>query len=87
MREMSERNRVNRIVRPRGDDHWARIHPEWVKRGERNGMAKVNNQQVIEIRRRHDAGEPKASLAAEFGITRRAVSYIVNRVTFKDVSP
>lgn len=37
-------------------------------RGERSGSAKLKESQVIEIRRRLSAGEPKKAVAAEFGI-------------------
>lgn len=41
--------------------------------GERNGIARLTNVQVREIRSRRDAGERACDLAQEFGVERSAV--------------
>lgn len=48
--------------------------------------AKLTAEQVVEIRRRYDAGESlQVQLALEFGVSQRAISLIVRRETYKDV--
>ncbi len=54
--------------------------------GERHGCAKLTEKQIKEIRREHVKGlnqtRPgnKKELATKYGVTRRQISYIVNRV-------
>lgn len=47
--------------------------------GSANGFAKLNESQVLEIRRRVAAGERIPTLAAEYGITRNNIYYIRDR--------
>lgn len=54
-------------------------------RGEANWIAKLNTERVIEIRRRSAAGEQKASLAREFGVTASCVGSICKRKTWAHV--
>lgn len=52
--------------------------------GERNHNAVLTAQQVIDIRRIHGEGETAIKdIAAQFGITRGAVSQIVRKVAWK----
>lgn len=53
------------------DDMWAkgRGNPGRHPFGDEHPRAKVTDDQVVEIRRRRWAGESRATLAAEFGIT------------------
>jgi hypothetical protein len=44
--------------------------------GAANHKAKLDDDKVREIRRRHAAGEPKRGLAAEFGVSRANISQI-----------
>lgn len=46
--------------------------------GEGNGKAKLDEARVLEIRERAAASESTADLAAEFGVARRTVQYIVS---------
>ncbi len=48
------------------------------KASKQNGMAKLTWTDVNEIRRRHADGERVMDLAAEFNVTRRTISMIVN---------
>lgn len=48
-------------------------------RGESNGHSRLTSPQVLEIRRRHEAGRSTVVLAREFGIGVTTVGYIVNR--------
>ncbi len=54
-------------------------------RGERNGMARLRNADVVEIRRRHGNGETKKAIAADYGITTARVLLIVARRIFRHV--
>lgn len=51
--------------------------------GEKNSHAKLLDEQVLAIRQRFDDGELIVTLAAEFGLTRSAISAIVNGRTWK----
>jgi DNA-binding NarL/FixJ family response regulator len=52
--------------------------------GERiTATAKLTDDKVIEIRRLHADGTTKRDLARQFGVTRRSVSDIVRRKTWK----
>lgn len=56
--------------------------------GERNGRAKLNEESVREIRRLYAAGGTSIpKLAAKFGVGKSAVGYVVQGVTWPDVSP
>lgn len=45
-------------------------------KGEAHGSAKLNNEKVLEIRRRLNAGERDERLGLEFGVGRTAIRYI-----------
>jgi len=47
--------------------------------GERHGRAKLTDEIVKEVRRRHLAGESERILSREFGISRSWLGYIVRR--------
>ncbi len=66
---------------PRGDEHWTHTQPETVLRGEGHGNAKLNEEQVREIRRRYRKGRRGrgyAALGREFGVDQSTVASIVN---------
>lgn len=52
-------------------------------KGEQNGRARLTVAQVYAIRRRGDAGEDPGVLAAEYGVTKRAVVYIIERTNWR----
>ena len=54
-----------------------------ISEGERSHFARLRRKQVIEIRRRAEAGETNSALAREFGVTRRTVDRVVNGQTWK----
>lgn len=56
-----------------------------VRKGERHGMAKLTEAQVIEIRRLRRAGQSSDELSRMFGIGSRTVRSIVNRETWRHV--
>ncbi len=72
--------RLHPELMARGDNHGSRLHPEKRPRGEGNGASKLSSEKVIEIRRLHATGEfPKKELASRFGVCRNQISQIVRR--------
>jgi hypothetical protein len=57
-----------------------------IPRGELNPKHQATESMVAEIRRRHDAGEKEIQLAADFGMTRRAVWAICHRKTWRHIA-
>lgn len=55
-------------------------------RGEANPRARLTDDEVRAIRRRRNAGERSAGLAAEFGITPRMVNLIARRERWSHVA-
>ena len=55
------------------------------KRGSRNESAKLTEAMVIDLRRRAAAGESRARLCAEFGISEASASMIINRRRWKHI--
>lgn len=52
----------------------------------KHANAKLTKAQVIEIRRRYDAGEnTQQQLATEFKVTQRVISLVVRRESYKDI--
>lgn len=63
---------------PAGDAHWSRVDPGKVSRGERNGWAKLTEEQVKEIRATYKPRVvTQASLGEKFGVTQACISLIV----------
>lgn len=50
--------------------------------GDKSGLSKWTNEEVKEIRRRHNQGETQASLRREFKMSKSNMSYIINKRTF-----
>ncbi len=65
-----------------GDKNHMRMNPF---RGEEHGMAKLNENQVREIRRLVLSGTTQAAAARLFGITRTQANWIVRRKSWKHV--
>lgn len=53
--------------------------------GERNGFAKLSNDDIPVIRRLHEAGVSKKELGARYGVHRTTISEIVNKVRWKSI--
>ncbi len=70
----------------RGRENYPGMHPEHAQ-GERNGNAKLTAEKVAEIRRRAAAGETKAALSREFGVSDVHVGCIVSGKAWRAVSP
>lgn len=72
----------------RGDKNGSRLHPERVPRGETSGLAKLNTEQVIVIRRRYAAGGiTQEALGLMFGVHKNAIGAIVRREVWTHVPP
>jgi len=53
--------------------------------GEKNGLAKLTEKIVLEIRYRYANGESQGVLAHEFKVTRTNIGYIIRRATWKHI--
>ncbi len=62
-----------------GDSNGARTKPHKIPRGERNGGARLTEQQVIEIRKLRAEGNILKTLATKFGVGSKAISKICRR--------
>lgn len=72
-------------LRPTGERHGSRLHPEFVARGENQGNAKLTTESVLKIRHRLSQGESGRAVAKEFGIDPTTVSDIRRRKSWKHV--
>lgn len=84
MRDMAEKGRGNQ---PRGDNHPSRTKPERVVRGSAHGCAKLTEGQVCEIRSLRDSGVILRIIAARYGVTAAAISFIARRKGWKHLNP
>jgi len=66
-----------------GQDHWRHRQPEKVKRGAENPIAKLTDEQVIEIRRAYIAGEKREDIGPRFGLSPVSVSDITSGKSWK----
>lgn len=69
----------------RGARNGSRTHPEKVFRGEGHYRAKLTNKQVQQIRRRHAKGEPSRYLGRRYSISHRMVLLISRREAWAHV--
>lgn len=65
--------------------NWHRDRPEAQARGERAGLAKLNDAAVMDIRKRRRDGETLKSLATRFGVDQSNISQICRRKTWRHV--
>lgn len=75
-------NMTDQIERGRnaaGDRHGARLKPETVLRGARNGSARLTDDDVRAIRSRYAGGETQVVLAEAFSVSQPLISQIVRR--------
>ncbi len=80
-----DRDRKGRHRTLRGDEHPQRLDPSKVLRGERNGNAKITEDQVRLIRQQRAAGVSLAVLSATYGVTKAQIGSITVRRTWKHV--
>lgn len=75
-----------RAKKSKGDEHYLRLNPELVARGEQVNGAKLTAGIVVQIRSRHASGGILLrELAEEFGVTRGLIGCIVNRRIWQHV--
>lgn len=69
----------------RGAKHGSKTHPEALRRGSDCSWARLNEDQVREIRVRAAQGESHSVLAQEYPVTRPMITMIVNRKRWTQV--
>lgn len=69
--------------RPWGDRNSARLYPDRVTRGTKNGMLRITDDDLAEIRMLLGTSAPQYMIALIFGISEAAVSRIKHNVRYK----
>lgn len=82
---MADRQRKGRTAN--GDRSGARTHPESNVRGEQQWLAKLTEAGVLEIFSLRSSGASKAEIARRFGVTHGCVRSVLNRDTWRHVTP
>jgi hypothetical protein len=75
-----------RAVYVRGERNGTHTHPERTARGERQGLAKLTEAKVHEIRRLRSEGYTLAAIGGIMGVHLSNIGYIVNGQTWRHVS-
>lgn len=66
--------------------HWAHVDRSRALKGESHGGAKLNEQQIHEIRRKYAAGFlTQRAIAKEYGVCQRTINKIVNKTGWSHV--
>lgn len=68
-----------------GDRHGSKLHPESVVRGTRQGLTRLSDDDVKEIRRLFDEGHPQRAIARAFGLGKSTVAHIGHRRTWTHI--
>jgi hypothetical protein len=84
---MRDMNRKGRRIPATGLRNGANTKPDQVLRGERHCRARFTDAQVLDIRRRIANGERNITIAREFGVSKGAISGIVNGRTWRHLLP
>ena len=72
------RARPDRLAR--GDNHGSRTHPGRIARGAKQGLAKLTDEKVMEIRERYTQGGVfYRQLAQEFGVSQSLIGLVIQR--------
>jgi hypothetical protein len=90
-----------RMNQPKGDQHWTRLHPEWLARGDQNGsrthperlvqgvdvsLAKLTEADVRVIRKRYSTKvTTHAIIAADYSVSAGAIRSIVTGKTWRHI--
>lgn len=70
--------RVHLAARPRGETSYQRRHPEWIRRGDQIGTAKLTDYIVLEIRQRYAGGSMSQNALAEmYGVSQATIYNVV----------
>ena len=83
-RDALKKGRMRRLFAA-GQGHWSFLHPDLTMRGERNGHAKLTASQVSTIRLLMKHGAQGKELAVRYGVSRRTISNIVQRDSWRHV--
>lgn len=79
-------NRLENLIwESRQENSDRRYEHNTICNGERGGLAKLTNEQVIEIRKLREEGRTLTSLAEEFGVSHRLISAIYHRKIWKHI--
>ena len=74
-------------IRPWGERNGAYTHPERIRRGEENGMAKLTEKEILEIRHAYQHRYfTMRELAAIFSVSRPLIGYVVKRQIWTHVA-
>src|SRR3990167_3067084 len=74
MRDMTEKGRY-----PRGNNHYMHRNPSLAARGEKHGMAKLTDGDVISIRETYELQKtPMGILSQRFGVSKRMIRNIIS---------
>jgi len=80
----NSRDMVTKGRSAKGDNHSMRLHPERAPRGERNGMAKLTQQQAEEIRMRYaQGGVTQMQLCSEYGMGAVSIWRLLKNQSYK----
>jgi len=87
MRDMHRKGRAyDGSANPRGDAHWARLKPERISRGERQGLARLRERDIPVILGRLKAGETVSAVARDLGVSRGAIQGVRNGTTWQHLT-
>lgn len=78
------RDRYERGLAPKGDNHWTRKENHRISRGETRPFAKLTNKQADEARLLRAEGLTVQSIADSFGISRRQMTEILKNRAYKN---
>lgn len=80
-----DKEQKGRANHPRGESHGWQNKPETRPMGEANGMAKLTEDQVREIRDHAASGASFKGLAREYGVSDTQISWIVKRKSWRHI--
>jgi hypothetical protein len=85
MRDCSIKGRAKGKPAGKGDDHFFRLTPNTVKRGQNSPNAFLSDTQVLELLRRKAAGEQTSDLAREYGLKRSTIAFMISGRSWKHI--
>jgi hypothetical protein len=81
----ADRDAKGRNNQPKGATHFARLNPERMARGDKNGNSKLTDSIVATILTSHASGVTQRLLAAQCGVSRSLLSAIIKRKIWRHV--
>lgn len=70
---------------PRGTNHYAKLQPEKVARGTKQGSAKLNEDAIIAIRKLNADGLTRAAIARLFAVSWATIDNVLNGKIWRHV--